>query len=275
MQHVNDCADITLYPTANSWYMGANVPGKPRVLPAVLRGRRLLPRQLRRGGRPTTGLHAVRPRGSECNDGVVRRLQPDVEMVLMEMAAMNLPTMDSMPVTEARAFYAQMSATRPPWTGCRRDRRRCIARRRRRSGIPAVPPPTPARTRSSCTSTAGVGLGDAVSDDPLCRDLCVRSDAIVISADYRHAPEHRFPRAVDDAMAACGGSPTTPRRSAAYRAARGVLAGARVPVSRRWFADSPGTRADHTSSGRSLLTPPTSGDMHAMRPTSRMRTATV
>ena len=36
MQHVNDCADITLFPTANSWYMGANVPGKPRVfLPYV------------------------------------------------------------------------------------------------------------------------------------------------------------------------------------------------------------------------------------------------
>src|SRR3954467_6023791 len=31
VQHVNDCAEITLYPTANSWYMGANVPGKPRV----------------------------------------------------------------------------------------------------------------------------------------------------------------------------------------------------------------------------------------------------
>jgi cation diffusion facilitator CzcD-associated flavoprotein CzcO len=30
-QHVQDCADITLLPTANSWYMGANVPGKPRV----------------------------------------------------------------------------------------------------------------------------------------------------------------------------------------------------------------------------------------------------
>ena len=30
-QHVNDCADITLYPEANSWYIGANVPGKPRV----------------------------------------------------------------------------------------------------------------------------------------------------------------------------------------------------------------------------------------------------
>ena len=31
-QHVHDCADITLFPVANSWYMGANVPGKPRVL---------------------------------------------------------------------------------------------------------------------------------------------------------------------------------------------------------------------------------------------------
>jgi cyclohexanone monooxygenase len=29
--HVNDLASTTLYPTADSWYVGANVPGKPRV----------------------------------------------------------------------------------------------------------------------------------------------------------------------------------------------------------------------------------------------------
>ena len=29
--HVNEIADRTLYPMANSWYMGANIPGKPRV----------------------------------------------------------------------------------------------------------------------------------------------------------------------------------------------------------------------------------------------------
>jgi len=29
--HVNEVADLTLYPQANSWYLGANVPGKPRV----------------------------------------------------------------------------------------------------------------------------------------------------------------------------------------------------------------------------------------------------
>ncbi len=31
VQHVNEVADSTLYPQANSWYVGANIPGKPRV----------------------------------------------------------------------------------------------------------------------------------------------------------------------------------------------------------------------------------------------------
>ena len=31
VQHVNAVADQTLFPQANSWYVGANVPGKPRV----------------------------------------------------------------------------------------------------------------------------------------------------------------------------------------------------------------------------------------------------
>jgi cyclohexanone monooxygenase len=31
VQHVNDIADSTLYPLANSWYLGSNIPGKPRV----------------------------------------------------------------------------------------------------------------------------------------------------------------------------------------------------------------------------------------------------
>ena len=36
VEHSNEVGDETLYPMANSWYMGANVPGKPRVfLPYV------------------------------------------------------------------------------------------------------------------------------------------------------------------------------------------------------------------------------------------------
>jgi cation diffusion facilitator CzcD-associated flavoprotein CzcO len=31
VEHVNELADATLYPLASSWYLGANIPGKPRV----------------------------------------------------------------------------------------------------------------------------------------------------------------------------------------------------------------------------------------------------
>ncbi|MBR0908580.1 flavin-containing monooxygenase [Bradyrhizobium japonicum] len=36
--HVNEVADGTLYPQANSWYMGANIPGKPRIFMPYIGG---------------------------------------------------------------------------------------------------------------------------------------------------------------------------------------------------------------------------------------------
>ena len=36
--HVNELATATLLPQANSWYMGANIPGKPRVFMPYLAG---------------------------------------------------------------------------------------------------------------------------------------------------------------------------------------------------------------------------------------------
>ncbi|MHC1560965.1 flavin-containing monooxygenase [Actinomycetospora sp. C-140] len=36
--HVREVGEYTLYPRANSWYMGANVPGKPRVFMAYIGG---------------------------------------------------------------------------------------------------------------------------------------------------------------------------------------------------------------------------------------------
>jgi cyclohexanone monooxygenase len=38
VQHVNQVADTTLYPSAASWYMGANIPGKPRVFMPYIGG---------------------------------------------------------------------------------------------------------------------------------------------------------------------------------------------------------------------------------------------
>lgn len=48
----------------------------------------------------------------------------------------------------------------------------------------------------------GWTIGDLDTHDTLCRDLCNGSGCAVVSVDYRLAPEHRFPAAVDDALAA-------------------------------------------------------------------------
>lgn len=48
----------------------------------------------------------------------------------------------------------------------------------------------------------GFVIGNLDTHDGLCRVLCRESGARVIAVDYRLAPEHKFPAAVDDAYAA-------------------------------------------------------------------------
>ncbi|MGB6104327.1 MAG: alpha/beta hydrolase [Pusillimonas sp.] len=50
----------------------------------------------------------------------------------------------------------------------------------------------------------GFVLGDLDSHDIVCRQLCQESACVVIAIDYRRAPEHQFPAAVDDAIDAVG-----------------------------------------------------------------------
>jgi cyclohexanone monooxygenase len=38
MEHVSEVAYATLFPKADSWYIGANIPGKPRVFTSYLAG---------------------------------------------------------------------------------------------------------------------------------------------------------------------------------------------------------------------------------------------
>jgi cation diffusion facilitator CzcD-associated flavoprotein CzcO/acetyl esterase/lipase len=219
--HGNDCANITLFPTADSWYMGANVPGKPRVFLPYVGGvdayRKACDEVV---AQDYLGFRLGGPQGVQCHDGVIRRLQPDVKMVLDMMAAMNLPTFDSLPVDQARGLLAQLSAARPPGPavgeivdGTLPGASGPLAYRLYR---PASPGPHPLVVYFH---GGGWVLGSQESDDPLCRDLCRRSGALIVSVDYRHAPEARFPAAADDGLAAL-------RWVADHAAALGGLPGA-------------------------------------------------
>ena len=48
----------------------------------------------------------------------------------------------------------------------------------------------------------GFVMGDLDTHDRTCRDLCTGAETVGVSVAYRLAPEHPFPAAVDDAVAA-------------------------------------------------------------------------
>ncbi|CAM3254148.1 alpha/beta hydrolase fold domain-containing protein [Mycobacterium simiae] len=204
MQHTDDAASITLFPQANSWYVGANIAGKPRTFMAYAAGvdfYRVACEEV--VARDYLGFALSGPQGSHCHDGVIRRLQPDVQMVLEQMALLNPPPLESLPPQQARAFMNELNVVRPPGPdvgeiidGTLPGAAGPLAFRLYR---PAGPGPHPLVVYFH---GGGWVLGDHISDDPMCRDLCVRSDTLIVSANYRHAPEHRFPTAVDDGWAA-------------------------------------------------------------------------
>lgn len=202
--HGEDCADLSMLTETDSWYMGANVPGKPRVLlpyaGGVGRYRKICDEVIASGH---LGFELDGPAGRRCHDGVVREIQPDVETVLDIMAQMGLAPMETMTPVEARAFSEASAAMRPSGPevaqivdgvlpGPAGDLAYRLYRPRTDGAHPVV----------VYFHGGGWVFGSQISDDPLCRDLCVRSGVAIVSVDYRHAPEARFPAAVEDAWAA-------------------------------------------------------------------------
>lgn len=209
VQHTNDFAGITLFTLADSWYMGANVPGKARaVLPYIGGVDRYRQTCVDVVDADYLGFRRNSSSGDApdvVNDGIIRPLAPDVTVMLEMMAEMGLPPVESMSPTDARAFMEASAAMSPPgpevgevtdgsYPGADGD---LAFRRYVPLGAGAGPLPLIAYFHGG-----GWVLGSADSDDAFCRDLANRAGAVVVSFDYRHAPEHRFPAAHDDAWAA-------------------------------------------------------------------------
>ncbi len=205
VEHSNEFADLTLMPSANSWYMGVNVPGKPQVfLPypgGVGRYRTTCDEAVERG---YLGFALDGPAGRTVNDGIIRELKPDVQVMLEMMAEMGLPPLETMGADGARAFMDAAGAAMPPGP----DVGEIV------DGTLPGADGTPLEYRLYRPATDGPHpivayyhgggwvFGSATSDDPLCRYLCVNSNSIVVSVNYHHAPEARFPAAADDGLAA-------------------------------------------------------------------------
>jgi acetyl esterase len=113
------------------------------------------------------------------------------------------PFLDALSVEEARARYKVH-----PLPGARAD---AVASASDRT-IPGPGGPlglrvyTPFGARPFPLLVFFHGGGFAVCDlgthDALCRNLCAGAGCVVASVDYRLAPEHRFPAATDDCLAA-------------------------------------------------------------------------
>ena len=205
VQHSNDIANLTLLPTANSWYMGANIPGKPSVFlpyPGGVGAYREICDEV--VDRDYLGFAISGPNGTRVNDGIIRQLKPDIAGLLAAMAELGLPPIESMSVEDARAFAEESGAMNPPGPDVGEVVDGTLpgadgAELEYRLYRPSTPGPHPL---VAYFHGGGWVLGDHTSDDALCRDLCNQSGAVIVSVDYRHAPETRFPAAVDDGLAA-------------------------------------------------------------------------
>src|SRR6185437_315297 len=204
-KHMADCSMLTLHRLANTWYTGANVPGKAwGVMPytgGVGPYRSICNEVVARG---MLGFRLNGPGVAEqCNDGEVVRLQPDVRLVLNMLAEMNLPPIETMGAQGARDFVNEFNKGRPAGRpvgevgdGMLQGADGPLPYKLYR---PATPGPHPIVVYFH---GGGWVLGDVQSDDPFCRDMCRRTGMIFVSVGYRHAPEHRFPAAAEDGYAA-------------------------------------------------------------------------
>ncbi len=134
-------------------------------------------------------------------------LHPQARALLDLIAQSGLPATHTVPPPDARKMYRDRRAysqpAPPPVASVRDD------------AAPGMHGAIPLRIYRPRGTTAdevlpvlvfyhggGWTIGDLDTHDTLCRELCNGARACVVAVDYRMGPEHRFPAAVDDSLAA-------------------------------------------------------------------------
>ncbi len=132
-------------------------------------------------------------------------LDPQARVLLDLMMARGVPPVHTLEPVEARRLYLErrfFTQPEPPTVGAVQD-----------LDIPGPAGAIPSRLFMPCGATGampvlvyfhggGWVIGDRDTHDVLCRQLCVAAGCAVLSVDYRLAPEHIYPAALDDCLAA-------------------------------------------------------------------------
>ena len=129
---------------------------------------------------------------------------PQVQALLEAAARSPLPTLDKLPAFAARRLYAERCRTVAPKKVPDTQTRLLLAPgdvpvRAYRPAAIAKPEALPALVYFH---GGGWTIGDLDTHDVLCRELAHGARCEVFSVEYRLAPEHPFPAAVEDCLSA-------------------------------------------------------------------------
>ena len=118
-----------------------------------------------------------------------------------------IPPTHTLTPTEARSAYRDRRAVLQPDPPAVAQVQRLQATGGGHSAIPMrlyrpLSPPAGALPVLVYFHGGGWVIGDLDTHDTLCRELANAAGCAVVAVDYRLGPEHRFPAAVDDALAA-------------------------------------------------------------------------
>ena len=130
-------------------------------------------------------------------------LDPQAKAFLDQIIAIGGPSLTAVPVDEARKMMEMLSAMR----GAEVPVASAVDRT-----IPGPAGPIPVRVYTPNGSGpfpllvwfhgGGWVLGSLATHDGICRSLAAGAGSVVVSVDYRLAPEHRYPAAAEDCFAA-------------------------------------------------------------------------
>lgn len=184
------------------------------------------------------------------------KLDPDAAAVYKAFQDAGRPAYETLTAAEARAYYSAARLVSNPDPADMASVR-SIA-------IPGPAGDIPARlyTPNKLRQDEGLApalvffhgggwvIGDLDTHDVVCRGIAHDGELLVISVDYRLAPEHKFPLPSTTQSPRRAGSPTMPGSSASIPSSSASAATAPAAMSPRWSRCTPAITVDRCSPAR-------------------------